>query len=567
NNIDGGFYTVDVTNTTNNCNAKATFSINNNPYILSIPAAELVVTDQTDCSPVNGSSEVTDVFIDGASAGGAFPGDFTFVWFENDGTTVIPASGNAALIGASLAADQYFVRATNTISNCSTPLTQFEVDDLTVPPAKDGVVTNNTFCAGATPNGTITLDINGGVDPLADFTIEWFEDAGLSVSLGTNFGVVAGGNNEIAQDLPAGTYYVRVTDNVTAGASCSSVASFTVIDNLPVLSIEQADITVTHQSDCAPADGLAQVTDIIVDGVAVGSTAGYTFNWFESDGTTPIVGAGNADLIAVNLAAGNYFVQATNSASLCSTPIAPFTVDDIHIDPTIIASAVIDNTNCAGATPNGSITLSIEVNGVVEPLSDFTIEWFEDAGFSTSLGTTIGTVAGADDEIAQALGAGTYYVRVTDNTSPNNSCSATASFVINDNPPVININQANITVTDQADCAPADGLAQVTDIIVDGVAVGSTIGYTFNWFESDGTTPIVGAGNADLIAVNLAAGNYFVQATNSASLCSTPIAPFTVDDIHIDPTIIASAVIDNTNCAGATPNGSITLSIEVNGVV
>ncbi len=760
NNIEGGFYTVEVTNIGNNCLTKETFSINNDPYVLSIPSAELLVTDQTDCLPVNGSAEVTDVFIDGVTSGGL--GNFTFNWFESDGTTVIP--GNNSLVGTALAADQYFVSATNTVSNCATSLTQFKVDDKTVSPAVAATIVDNTFCAGATPNGTITLDINGGVDPLGDFFIEWFEDAALSISLGSNVGVVAGVNDEIAQDLPAGTYFVRVTDQTNPGISCSTVASFSVIDNLPVIavntivpthqddcnpngsalvtdlivdgisigtgapgeytfnwfesdgtttipgsgntasvgvslvagnyfvqatnstsscntslapftindvhvdptinaalivnnsncsgatpngaitintgadpladfliewfedgtltislgtnigavaganneiaqnlpagtyyvrvtdqtnpgiscstvasfsvidnppaiSIDQANIDITHQADCAPADGLAQVTDIIVDGVAVGSTAGYTFNWFESDGATPIASAGSADLIAVNLAAGNYFVQATNSTSLCNTSPTPFTINDVHVDPTIIATSIINNTNCSGAVPNGAITLSISVNGVVTPLNEFNIEWFEDAAMTNPLIAPVGVVTGTDNEIAQQLGAGTYYIRVTDNTSPNNSCSATASFSIIDNPPVIGIDQANITVTDQSDCAPADGLAQVTDIIVDGVAVGSTAGYTFNWFESDGTTPVATAGNADLIAVNLAAGNYFVQATNSTSLCNTSLVPFSINDVHVDPTINATSIIDNTNCSGATPNGSLTLSISVNGVV
>ncbi|HEX5172251.1 MAG TPA: gliding motility-associated C-terminal domain-containing protein, partial [Cyclobacteriaceae bacterium] len=450
-----------------------------------------------------------------------------------------------------LPAGDYFVQATNNASLCSTSVSPFTVDDVHIDPTIiASSIIDNSNCSGATPNGSITLsvEVNGVAAPLNEFTIEWFEDAALSVNLGTTIGAVAGVDNEIAQLLSAGTYYVRVTDNTSPNNSCSSTASFSVIDNPPVIGIDQADISVTDQADCAPADGSAQVTDIIVDGVALGSTAGYSFNWLESDGITPVVGAGNADLIAVNLPAGDYFVQATNNASLCSTSVSPFTVDDVHIDPTIIASSIIDNSNCSGATPNGSITLSVEVNGVAAPLNEFTIEWFEDAALSVNLGTTIGAVAGVDNEIAQLLSAGTYYVRVTDNTSPNNSCSSTASFVINDDLPIIGIDQSQISITDQSDCNPINGSASVTNITVDHSVLGNTLGYSFEWFESDGTTPIPGSGNASTVGVVLNAGSYFVRATNTASNCISPVTPFVIDDITVTPTIVAVQNFPNISC-------------------
>jgi gliding motility-associated-like protein len=260
------------------------------------------------------------------------------------------------------------------------------------------------------------------------------------------------------------------------------------------------------------------------------------------------VGAGNLATIGVTLTAGNYFVQATNTASLCSTTIAPFTIDDIHIDPTIIASAIVDNANCAGATPDGSITLSIEINGVATPLNEFNIEWFEDAGLSSPLGTTIGVVAGVDNEIAQALGAGTYYVRVTDITSPNNSCSATASFVINDNPPVIGIDQSHISIANQSDCSPVDGNASVTNISVNHSTLGNTLGYTFVWFESDGATTIPGSTATSSVGVPLAAGSYFVRATNTVSNCSSPLTPFVIQDVTETPTIVAVVNFPNISC-------------------
>ncbi len=61
------FYTVEVTNTTNHCKSTGTFRINDDPYVISIPSADLTLTDLTDCAPANGSAQVTDVLVDGVS--------------------------------------------------------------------------------------------------------------------------------------------------------------------------------------------------------------------------------------------------------------------------------------------------------------------------------------------------------------------------------------------------------------------------------------------------------------------------------------------------------------------
>ena len=131
-NIDGGFYTVEVTSAANNCKAEETLYLNDSPFVISIASADLNITPQTDCSPVNGSAQVLDVLIDGATSGG--PAGYTFQWFLNDGTTIIPLSSTTALVGTPLAADSYFVQATNTTSNCASPLVQFTVGDNSVKP-------------------------------------------------------------------------------------------------------------------------------------------------------------------------------------------------------------------------------------------------------------------------------------------------------------------------------------------------------------------------------------------------------------------------------------------------
>ncbi len=124
----------------------------------------------------------------------------------------------------------------------------------------------------------------------------------------------------MAQNLPSGVYTVQVTDNTTPGNSCLSTATFTVVDAPAVIAIAQTDITLTDQTDCAPANGSAEVTDILVDNAAIGGVAGYTFTWLQNDGTTTIPGSGNAAIIGTSLANGSYFVSATNTTTNCVSP-------------------------------------------------------------------------------------------------------------------------------------------------------------------------------------------------------------------------------------------------------
>ena len=147
-------------------------------------------------------------------------------------------------------------------------------------------------------------------------------------------------------------------------------------------------------------NGSATVNEITVNGIGAGNTTGYTFTWFQSNGTTVIPGSGSAATIAVPLAAGNYFVQATNTATNCKSANTPFTINDTHVNPVVAAATTINNTNCTGATPNGSITINI--GGVAPVAGQFNVEWFEGNGTTTALGTTVGSVTGVSNITAQA---------------------------------------------------------------------------------------------------------------------------------------------------------------------
>ncbi|HEY9046400.1 MAG TPA: gliding motility-associated C-terminal domain-containing protein, partial [Ohtaekwangia sp.] len=554
-NITEGFYTVEVTNTVNGCKTNETFNINSDPYAISIATANLVVTDQTDCLPVNGSASVTDVLIDGASSGGT--AGYTFVWFANDGTTVIPASGNGPVVGALLAADTYFVKATNTASNCASPLVEFIVDDKTNPPAIIATtLASNTNCSGVIGNGTITIQINGGA-PVTDFTIDWFEGTGTTTPLGTTVGVTAGLNKETAQQLLAGTYTVRVIDNTTPGNTCETIATFTITDDLPVISIDQADLTLTDQTDCNPVNGSAQVTDILVDGTAIGGVAGYTFNWYESDGTTAIAGAGNAATIGVALAVGNYTVEAINTTSNCRSSITPFTIKDVHVDPNVVLVQTAPNLAC-NTSYTGQLSASVTEGTTTGVTAGYQFDWF--TGINN---TTPADLIGSGPVISN-LQEGDYTVRVTDINAPNGNCATIKTIYLKREIPVLN---NLITVSPQTLCPPAiDGsivVNKVTQVLMgttttfDMTNPADLANFSFQWFDA-AQNPITAVIPGNPASPSLLSGTYYVQVTNTLG-CASTLTVGVVEDHTAPPVITLDAFSNPAVCILPEVTGSLSV--------
>ena len=296
-------------------------------------------------------------------------------------------------------------------------------------------------------------------------------------------GNITGAANQTAQNLKAGNYTVRVTDLVTPNTGCSTTTTFTITDTPATVTIDNADIALTPQSNCSPVNGSATVNEITVNGAGIGNTTGYTFTWYQSNGTTVIPSSGTAATIGVALAAGSYYVKATNATTNCTSAITTFTITDTHVNPAVTAATTTNNTNCSGATANGLLTINI--NGAVPVAGQFTIEWFDGNGTTTPLPAA--NITGAANQTAQNLQAGTYTVRVTDLVTPNTGCSTTTTFTITDTPATVTIDNADIALTPQSNCSPVNGSATVNEITVNGAGIGNTTGYTFTWYQSNGT--------------------------------------------------------------------------------
>lgn len=116
----------------------------------------------------------------------------------------------------------------------------------------------------------------------------------------------AGGTNSSANNLPAGTYNVTVTD----ANGCAKTESIT-IDEPTVLVLNS---TPTNEHCLNSCDGTALIN-------AIGGVPGYTYSW----NTTPV----QDSTLALNLCVGNYIVTVTDANGCSKTESASITTSTL----------------------------------------------------------------------------------------------------------------------------------------------------------------------------------------------------------------------------------------------
>ena len=500
NGLCAGSYTVTITDA-NGCQGTQTYTITQ-------PAVLTASTNTTPavCGGNNGSATVTP----GGGAGG-----YTYLW-NPGGSTSATANG--------LAAGTYTVTVTDA-NGCTTQSTAIVGNSGGITASVSA--STNVSCFGGA-NGSATASPAGGTAP---YTYSW---------------TGGGGNNQTANNLPAGSYTVTVTD----ANGCITTTSVTLtqppqlttsIGSTPALCNggtgsanttpgggvggytylwSPGGSTVSNPTGLAPGSYTVTVTDgngcttqantTITQPTAInaptsstpavcgqnngsatvtpnGGTGAYTYLW------TP---GGQTTATANNIPTGNYSVTVTdaNGCSVQSVVNVPNTGG-----PTVSMSAFTDVT-CFGAN-DGTATSSIV--GGANPI---VYSW-------TSGGTGV-TETG--------LGAGTYTVTATD----ANGCSSSATVTITE-PPALTI--TNTAQTDVLCFGQATGDASIT-------AGGGSPGYTYAW-TSGGT----GATES-----NLGAGNYTVTVTDLNG-CQTTQA-FTITE---PPQLTLATAGFDASCNGA----------------
>ncbi|WP_421765287.1 gliding motility-associated C-terminal domain-containing protein [Ekhidna sp.] len=663
NNLPAGTYYIvaeDLTNPGDGCTSPIQ-SVTIDQFESTILVGNTLNTDYTisaneDCTPSNGAFEVLRVTETRPSGlvTNTTMADYTFDWFESDGTTAL---ADALVVGANngdagasevagLTAGTYYVQITNTAETGCTQtaaeFVEFVIEDERINPAIS--VTANAddiSCdddATNPPTGQATAAVNNGSMDVDDYIFTWYFDAGATNTLdptddpglvNLSFdGTGASGNTTNGQagvnrinNLPAGTYYIVAEDLTNPGDGCTSPIQSVTIDQFEstilVGNTLNTDYTISANEDCTPSNGafeVLRVTETRPSGLVTNTTmADYTFDWFESDGTTAladalVVGANNGDAGAsevAGLTAGTYYVQITNTAETGCTQTAAefveFVIEDERINPAISVTANADDISCdddATNPPTGQATAAVN-NGSMD-VDDYIFTWYFDAGATNTLDPTDdpglvnlsfdGTGASGNTTNGQAgvnrinnLPAGTYYIVAEDLTNPGDGCTSPIQSVTIDQFEstilVGNTLNTDYTISANEDCTPSNGafeVLRVTETRPSGLVTNTTMAdYTFDWFESDGTTAladalVVGANNGDAGAsevAGLTAGTYYVQITNTAETGCTQTAAefveFVIEDERVNPIISLSSKSDDTYCdnAGNQGDGALTIAI------
>lgn len=224
----------------------------------------------------------------------------------NDGQFEILATGGVApyqysMDGATWQAAQLFTGlapGTYTIYVRDANGCQIIDGPVVIPPASDMTalvsLVDPVKCMGES-TGTVKVDVKGGALP---YSYQWYRKDGT---------ILTGQLSDVATGLPAGDYYVAVTD-----AGGCSITSLNV--NVPEPATKLVFNIIVDNSivgcDCDPALNECEGTARL-EVLNTGGTAGYTVLW--SNGTT-----GN---VVHNLPAGDYHVTVTNDNGCSLTDV------------------------------------------------------------------------------------------------------------------------------------------------------------------------------------------------------------------------------------------------------
>jgi gliding motility-associated-like protein len=387
-NLAPGNYVVTVTDA-NGCTGTASVTIT------TPPALSAMIHAQTNVSCFGGSTGSATVM----GMGGTAP--YTYVWYTSPNQTG-PTATN-------LPAGTYAVIVTDA-NGCFVSIAVC----ITEPAAGLAATISsqtNVSCFGNT-NGSATVSVSGGTAP---YTYLWNTSPAQT--------------SATANNLPAGTYVVTVTDS----AGCTATASVTISQPANTMAL-----TISAQSNVScfgNTNGSATVS-------VSGGTAPYTYSW----NTSPVQTSATVN----NLAAGTYVVTVTDANGCSASANVNITQPASSIAVSVSAQT---NVSCFGNT-NGSATVT--VSGGAAP---YTYSW------NTSPVQTGATV--------NNLSAGMYVVTVTD----ANGCTGTASVTITQPASTI-----SASISAQQNVACFNGTHGSATVSVSG----GTAPYTYSW----NTTPV-----------------------------------------------------------------------------
>jgi gliding motility-associated-like protein len=383
-NLPAGNYTINSSDA-NGCTATNTVSI-------SQPANFSSATSFTNstCNTSNGAASVS------ITSGGVPP--FTYTW--------LPSGGNSPL-ASNLSAGSYTAYVTDNNGCMSNHL--INVND--VAGANVSIVSTTNVSCFSYSNGAATASFTGGTGPI--FTYSWSP---------------VGGNNLNANNLPAGTYVIKITDS----NGCIGLATTTMITQPTQIT---SVVTKTNVTCFSNSNGSANVT-------VSGGTPNYSYLWTPGSYTTASVS---------NLAPTVYTVTITDNNNCISNNSV------IIAQPALLTGTINSQSNvsCFGGN-NASV--SVNFSGGTP---SYNYSWTPSIGNGPSLSN---------------LSAGSYSLNVSD----NNGCISTLSVTIIQPAAALTAN----AITSSVSCFGfSNGTASVQ-------VSGGTPNYTYQWSPNISTASV-----------------------------------------------------------------------------
>ena len=316
-------------------------------------------------------------------------------------------------------------------------------------------------------DGQIEANIVGGLPP---YTYQWYSDIGLTIPV-PSANVL---NDSIIFDMPAGSYYLSITD----ASGCSSL-----LPRFDIFETQSATLTVglnTNQSFTSLAcfnDQDGQISVNVSGGTPFpGPHYEYTLN-----------GVQQSQLVGVfsGLSAGTYELVVNDNYN-CEDDITITITEPDELETTLSQTPV----NCFGGSD------AVVTATVAGGISDYIFDWSQGTQETTSAASVI-----------SSLIANTYSLVVTD----NNGCVDTASIVVTQ---PLNAIDLSVSYTNET-CREEDGIAAV-------VAQGGTPTYLYNWtYDYNELVPIytsLNIPNPSVVTADLTDvynGWYFITVTDA----------------------------------------------------
>jgi gliding motility-associated-like protein len=532
-NLMSGLYTVVATDLDNGCSNQQLFNL---PYADAHQLETISVVNSTTCSPDNDGSITVE--LTPTSLAGFDRSNYELFLYEGNDVSQTPIANQVGVPGTptytfiNLSSGTYTIeaRADASLDNCSVySFAEVELD------AEDPIIdlvnrVPNTNCSPLLANGSIEIGIDSGADPNL-YTINWYEGNDTSADpLGTNVGITAGINGEIASALIGGNYTVEVINIAT---QCSSVRTIRFVDNPTVVSIPSNELDLSPVTRCDIDNSSATVNNVFENGI-LASISDYTFEWYDVNmNILPDASSPNNTNSISGLPEGSYFVKALNATTGCETPLVEFRIETEINEPSIS----LDFINPQRCVQPGAGELRVTATA---PSATFTYTWYDGEAAT-------GTVAQTGPEYLN-LSAGFYTVEIFDNLS---RCTYTETYELVTEVNTINISTSATPVTN---CDAPNGSVFAT---VTGVPTTNLADYTYSWTDENGNS----IGTTREID-GLSEGEYTVVVTDNTDTFCEVTETLVVSNDQIPPALVLEQIAPLTVCDITLANGAARASVD-----